>query len=92
MRRRHLRWHHRGRAALALGAVMIGLGACSSMKVVDDTPESVSIRYDGVVSSLDDATAEANRLCAAHGKTAKLRETDRKAALESYAHYYCVSG
>jgi len=89
---RRSRWHDRRLAALALGAVMVGLGACSSMKVVDDTPESVSIRYDGVVSSLDDATAEANRLCAAHGKTAKLRETDRKAALESYAHYYCVSG
>ena len=89
---RRSRWHDRRLAALALGAVMVGLGACSSMKVVDDTPESVSIRYDGVVSSLDDATAEAKRLCAAHGKTAKLRETDRKAALESYAHYYCVSG
>jgi hypothetical protein len=86
------RWHHRGRAVLALGAVMVALGACSSMKIVEDTPDSVSIRYDGVVSSLDDATAEANRLCAAHGKIAKLRETDRKAALESYAHYYCVSG
>jgi hypothetical protein len=86
------RWHHRGRAVLALGAVMVALGACSSMKIVEDTPDSVSIRYDGVVSSLDDATAEANRLCAAHGKIAKLRETDRKAALESYAHYYCMSG
>jgi hypothetical protein len=82
----------RGRAALTLGAVMVGLAACSSMKIIQDTPESVSIRYDGVATSLDDATAEANRLCAAHGKTAKLRETDRKAALESYAHYYCVSG
>jgi hypothetical protein len=86
-----LRWHRRA-AALALGAVMIGLGACSSMKIIQDTPESVSIRYDGVATSLDDATAEANRLCAAHGKVAKLRETDRKAALESYAHYYCVGG
>jgi hypothetical protein len=87
-----LRWHYCGRAALTLGVVMVGLGGCSSMKVVEDTPESVSIRYDGVASSLDDATTEANRLCATHGKTAKLRDTDRKAALESYAHYYCVSG
>jgi hypothetical protein len=89
---RRSRWHRRDLAALALGAVLVGLGACSSMKIVEDTPESVSIRFDGVASSLDDATAEANRLCAAHGKIAKLRETDRKAALESYAHYYCVSG
>ena len=88
---RCLRRHHRRFAALALGAAM-GLGACSSMKIIQDTPDSVSIRYDGVATSLDDATAEANRLCAAHGKIAKLRETDRKAALESYAHYYCVSG
>ena len=89
---RRLRRHSRGGAALVLGAVMVGLGACSSMKIIQDTPESVSIRYDGVVTTLDDATAEANRLCAAHGKVAKLREADRKAALESYAHYYCVSG
>jgi len=54
---RRLRRHHRGRAALALGAVMVGLGACSSMKIIQDTPGSVSIRYDGVATTLDDATA-----------------------------------
>ena len=62
------------------------------MKVVDDTPTNVSVRYDGVAATLDDATAEANRLCATHGKVAKLRDTDVKAAFERFAYFNCVSG
>jgi hypothetical protein len=73
-------------------ALLAGLAACASLKVTDDTPNSVTIRYDGVASSFDDATAAANQACAKYGKTAKLREDDRKAALESYAHFYCVNG
>jgi hypothetical protein len=73
-------------------AALLALSGCASLKVTDDTPNSVTIRYDGVASSFDDATAAANQACAKYGKTAKLREDDRKAALESYAHFYCVNG
>jgi hypothetical protein len=68
-----------------------GLAACSPQKIVEDTPASVSIRYDGVAATLDDATATANQLCAAHGKVAHLRSTDMKAALEHFAHFECVN-
>ena len=82
-----------GRPIHALGmAVLVGLCACSPQMVVEDTPDSVSIRYDGVITTLADATATANRLCAAHGKVAQLRGTDTKAALERFAHFNCVKG
>jgi len=73
-------------------AVLLGLCACASLKITDDTPNSVTVRYDGVVDKLEDATAAANQACAAHGKVAQLREDDTKAALERYAHFYCVNG
>jgi hypothetical protein len=72
--------------------VLLGLSACASLKVEDDTPTNVTIRYDGVASTLDDATAAANQACAAHGKVAKLRDTDIRAALERFAYFNCVSG
>jgi len=76
---------------VAVAGLMVGLSACSPMKIVEDTGDSVSIRYDGVAASFDAATAEANRLCGAHGKVAQLRSTDMKAAFERFAHFNCVS-
>src|SRR5580658_6330047 len=72
----------RGGTVAVLG--VLALCACSPQKIVEDTPASVSIRYDGVAATLDDATATANQLCAAHGKVAHLRSTDMKAALEHF--------
>jgi hypothetical protein len=71
---------------------VIDLCACSPLVMTEDSPETVSIRYDGVVKKLDDATAAANQACAAHGKVAHLRDTEAKAALERFAHFDCVSG
>ena len=73
-------------------SVLGGLGACAPRKITDDTDTMVTIRYDGVVDTLDDATATANKLCAAHGKVAKLRDADMKAVLERFAHFSGVSG
>jgi hypothetical protein len=80
-----------GLAAVSGVLALAALCACSPQKVVEDTPASVSIRYDGVAATLDDATATANQLCAAHGKVAHLRSTDVKAALERFAHFECVN-
>ncbi len=82
-----------GRCARGLAlAGLAGLCACTPLKITDDTETTVTIRYDGVVDTLDDATAAANRACATHGKVAKLRDSDMKAALERFAHFSCVSG
>jgi hypothetical protein len=81
---------------LALGlpwlVVLAGLSACSGLRIVDDTPMAVTIRYDGVVQTLGDATAAAQAACAAHGKTAQLRDTDVKGTVERFAHFACVTG
>jgi|SRR5580658_9706021 hypothetical protein len=66
--------------------------ACSGLRITEDTPMAVSVRYDGVIQTLDDATRAAQTACAAHGKKAQLRTTDEKAALERFAHFNCVSG
>jgi hypothetical protein len=73
-----------------LAVMLAGLCACSNGEITEDTPASVSVRYDGVLETLDDATATAQRACAAHGKTARLRSTDIKAALERFAHFDCT--
>jgi len=73
-------------------AMLAGLSGCWHMRIVEDTPMAVSIRYDGVVRSLEDATAAAQKACAAHGKIAHLRATETIAAAEHYAHFDCVRG
>jgi hypothetical protein len=86
----------RRRMGLTLGSLWLialtGVCACSPLRITEDSPMAVSIRYDGVVGTLEDATAAAQTACAAHGKTAQLRSTDVKAALERFAHFDCVSG
>ena len=72
--------------------VLAGLCACSDARITEDTPAAVSVRYDGVVQTLNNATVIAQRTCAAHGKTARLRSTDMRAILERFAHFDCVSG
>jgi hypothetical protein len=72
--------------------VLAALCACSDLLITEDTPTAVSVRYDGVVQTFDDATATAQKACAAHGKTARLRNTDMRAILERFAHFDCVSG
>jgi hypothetical protein len=73
-------------------AMLLGLGACSPLKITDDTPTTVSVRYDSVLQTLTDATASANKACAAYGRTARLREDKMKAILEHVAHFDCVNG
>jgi hypothetical protein len=71
--------------------MLAALAGCSGMEVLDDSPVSVSFRYDGVSATMDDVTAAANRLCAAHGKIAQLRSSETKGVIEHYAHFNCVS-
>lgn len=76
---------------MLLIGLLAGLCGCSSMQITEDTAQAVGIRYDGVVHTLEDATATAQTACAAHGKTAILRSTEFKAVLERFAHFECVS-
>lgn len=71
---------------------LIALCACSSAQVVENTPTAVTVRYGGVAQTLEAATAAAQTACAAHGKTARLRGTEEKGALERFAYFTCVGG
>lgn len=72
-------------------AAVAALAGCSGMTVLEDSPTSVSIRYDGVSATEGDVTAAAKRLCAAHGKVAQLRSSETKGVIEHYANFKCVS-
>jgi hypothetical protein len=66
------------------------LCACASQRLTEDTPASVTVRYDGVLTTLDAATAVAEQTCASHGKKAELRNSDMRAVFERFAHFNCV--
>ena len=78
-----------GALALSL-AVLCG---CSGPRIIENTPAAVTVRYDPVVDSLEDATAAATKACAAYGKIARLRQSDetRKTIVDRSAHFECVS-
>jgi predicted RecB family nuclease len=61
------------------------------MRVLENTSMAVTIRYDGVLKTLDDATTAARKACAAYDKTAQLRRNEVIAIAERYAHFDCVS-
>jgi hypothetical protein len=72
--------------------VLAGMCACSKeAQITESTPQAVSVRYDGVIQSLEDATEAARQACTRYGKTAHLRTIDQIAVMERYAHFDCVS-
>src|SRR5271163_1152124 len=56
-------------------ATLLTLTKCDPVHVIEGSDTHVSVRYDGVMNGLDQATELAKTSCAAHGKTAKLRKT-----------------
>lgn len=76
--------------ALALSlAVLCG---CSGPRIIENTPAAVTVRYDPLIDSLEDATAAATQACAAYRKIARRRESEtRKTLMDRSAHFACVS-
>ena len=76
----------------ALLLPMLLLSACDPVQVVEGNDTHVSIRYDGIMNGLDQAKVLAQRSCATHGKTAKLRRTyyEGLGACERFAFFDCV--
>ena len=72
--------------------VLAAACGCSGMKVEESTRQAVSIRYDGVVETLEDATEVARKACARYGETVHLRTINEVTTFERYAHFDCVSG
>ena len=70
-------------------APLILLAACSGPAIVESSATAVTIRY-GAVDGIDEASALAGNLCAAHHKTARLRNTANFGLTDRYAHFDCV--
>ncbi len=73
-------------------AGLISLNACDPVQIIEGSDSHVSIRYDGVMNGLDQATELAKKACAEHGRVAKLRRTyyEGLGAGERFAFFDCV--
>jgi hypothetical protein len=62
------------------------------VQIVENADTHVSIRYDGVMNGLDQATDLAKRACAVHGRTAKLQKVyyEGLGVGERFAFFDCV--
>jgi hypothetical protein len=78
------------RAVLLTGLLL--LGACDAVQIVENADTHVSVRYDGVMNRLNQATALAKRACASHGRTAQLQKVyyEGLGAGERFAFFDCV--
>jgi hypothetical protein len=81
----------KGRVTGVLTCLLL-LSACDAVEIVEGSDTHVSIRYDGIMNGLDQATQLAQKSCAVHGKSAKLRKTyyEGLGAGERFAFFDCV--
>lgn len=77
----------RGIALLSLLA--LALGACAGPVVVESSAAAVTVRYGGI-DGVEEASRLAQRACAVHHKTARLRNTANFGLTERYGHFDCV--
>jgi hypothetical protein len=77
---------------IGLLALPFFFAACDPVQIVEGSDTHVSVRYDGIMNGLDQATELAKNACAAHGKTAKLRRTYQEGlgVGERFAFFDCV--
>jgi hypothetical protein len=70
-------------------SLLLGVAACSGPTVVESSAAAVTVRY-GVMDGSEEATQLAQRACARHRKTARLRDTANFGLNERYGHFDCV--
>jgi hypothetical protein len=76
---------------LALFPVLLALTACTATPtVLESSATAVTVRYDGIVNNIDDATLVAQKACASHGKTARLRKVNDQGIGQHFGHFDCV--
>jgi hypothetical protein len=83
------RKHRMRRIALLCGALAVT--ACSgTTEVVENTPTAVTVRFAGFGTDIDDAKQVAQKVCASHGKTARLRRVNDEGIGRHFGHFDCV--
>jgi hypothetical protein len=71
---------------------LLQLAGCDAVQIVENADTHVSVRYDGIMNGLDQATELAKKACATHGRTAKLQKVyyEGLGAGERFAFFECV--
>ena len=67
----------------------LAITACSGLAVMESSATAVTVRY-GSLDGIDEATQLAQKACALHGKTARLRNTANFGLSERYGHFECI--
>jgi hypothetical protein len=73
----------------ATAFLVLAVAACSGPAIVESSTTAVTVRYSGV-DGIDDATRLAQKACAIHGKTARLRKSANLGLAERYGHFDCI--
>jgi hypothetical protein len=69
--------------------LILAMAACSGTAIVESSATAVTVRY-GSLDGIDQATQLAQKACAVHSKTARLRTTANFGLSERYGHFDCV--
>jgi hypothetical protein len=67
----------------------LAIAACSGPAVIEGSATAVTVRY-GSMDGIDEATQLAQKACAVHRKTARLRNTANFGLGERYGHFDCI--
>jgi hypothetical protein len=91
------RWEKRNTRGPRLRAKLLLVGllqlaGCDAVQIVENADTHVSVRYDGIMNGLNQATELAKKACAAHGRTANLKKVyyEGLGAGERFAFFDCV--
>jgi len=69
--------------------LLLAVAACSGPAIVESSATAVTVRYSSL-DGIDEATQLAQKACAVHRKTARLRNTANFGLSERYGHFDCV--
>jgi len=76
---------------IALLSGLLALAGCTATPtVVENSAEAVTVRYDGIVNNIDDATQVAQKVCASHDKIARMRKVNDEGLGQHFGHFNCV--
>jgi len=76
---------------IALLSGLLALAGCTATPtVVENSAEAVTVRYDGIVNNIDDATQVAQKVCASHDKISRLRKVNDEGLGQHFGHFDCV--
>jgi hypothetical protein len=74
---------------LLVASLVLALAACSGLAIVESSATAVTVRYSSL-DGIDEATQLAQKACAVHRKTARLRNTANFGLSERYGHFDCI--